>query len=192
MSSVQSGSENVEPAWVGEVIRFWFEELTEVDWFKKNDNVDAQIRDRFLPLYEWLVAQDSSQGEISARLTLASVIVLDQFSRNLFRGNPRAFAADPIARRLSRVAVERGLDTGMTKHERLFLYLPFGHSEDVVDQELSVNLIGAQGDKELTRYAIAHKAIIDRFGRFPHRNAILDRQSTEEEIAFLKEPMSSF
>ncbi len=192
MSSVQSGSENVEPAWVGEVIRFWFEELTEVDWFKKNDNVDAQIRDRFLTLYEWLVAQDSSQGEISARLTLATVIVLDQFSRNLFRGSPRAFAADPIARRLSRVAVERGLDTGMTKHERLFLYLPFGHSEDVVDQELSVNLIGAQGDKELTRYAIAHKAIINRFGRFPHRNAILDRQSTEEEIAFLKEPMSSF
>ena len=169
MSSVQSGSENVEPAWVGEVIRFWFEELTEVDWFKKNDDVDAQIRDRFLTLYEWLVAQDSSRGEISARLTLATVIVLDQFSRNLFRGSPRAFAADPIARRLSRVAVERGLDTGMTKHERLFLYLPFGHSEDVVDQELSVNLIGAQGDKELTRYAIAHKAIIDRFGRFPHR-----------------------
>ena len=191
MSGIPSKAEDVEPAWVGEVIRFWFEELAEAHWFAKSDDLDARIRDRFLTLHERLVTHDDL--DITApRQALAAVIVLDQFSRNLFRGTPRAFAADPIARRLSRTAIELGLDTAMREQERLFLYLPFQHSEDREDQALSLHLFERLGNEEWTRYAMAHKVIIDRFGRFPHRNAALNRTSTADEIAHLKEPMSSF
>ena len=117
---------------------------------------------------------------------LAAVIVVDQFSRNMFRGTPRAFAADPIARRLARRAVDRGFDLSMTREERLFLYLPFEHSEDREDQARSVHLIGQLGHDGWTRYAQAHQSIIDRFGRFPHRNAILGRTSTPDELALLE------
>src|SRR5690606_31912924 len=112
--------------------------------------------------------------------------------RNLHRGSPRAFATDPIARRLARTALADGLDQAMSKRERIFIYLPFEHSEDSADQEQSVRLFAQLNDENLTKYAVAHKVIIDRFGRFPHRNAVLGRQSTPEEIAFLDEPMSSF
>jgi uncharacterized protein (DUF924 family) len=123
---------------------------------------------------------------------LAAVIVLDQFSRNMFRGTPRAFASDPMARRLSKTAIENGFDADMTEEQRCFLYLPFQHSENREDQALSLRLFENLGNEELTRYARAHKAIIDRFGRFPHRNATLDRTSSEDEIALLNEPMGSF
>lgn len=184
-------AEDVEPSWVGEVIRFWFEELTEDRWFARSDALDAQIRERFLTLHEQLVANDDP-SVIAQRPSLAAVIVLDQFSRHLFRGTPRAFAADSIARRLSRSAIEQGFDAAMKKQERLFLYLPFQHSEDRDDQALSLRLFERLGDEKWTRHAIAHKVIIDRFGRFPHRNATLNRASTTEEIAILKEPMGSF
>jgi uncharacterized protein (DUF924 family) len=191
MSGIPSKAEDVEWAWVGEVIRFWFEVLTEAHWFAKSDALDAQIRDRFLPLHERLVTR-GDLGVTAPQQALAAVIVLDQFSRNLFRGTPRAFATDPIARRLSRAAIELGLDTAMREQERLFLYLPFQHSEDREDQTLSLQLFERLGNEEWTRYAIAHKVIIDRFGRFPHRNAVLNRPSTADELAFLKEPMESF
>ena len=191
MSSIRSNSEDVEPAWVGDVIRFWFEELTEVHWFAKSDDIDAQIHERFLSLHEQLVAQDGS-CVTAPRPLLAAVIVLDQFSRNLFRGTPRAYAADSIARRFARTAVEQGFDAAMRKQERLFLYLPFQHSEDREEQALSLRLFEHLGDEKWTRYALAHKVIIDQFGRFPHRNATLNRSSTAAEIAFLKKPMSSF
>jgi uncharacterized protein (DUF924 family) len=191
MCGVHSKTENVEPTWVGEVIRFWFEELGEARWFTKSDDVDAQIRDRFLTLHERLVTHDGL-GVTAPRPILALVIVLDQFSRNLFRGNPRAFLADPIARRLSRTAIEQGSDIAMKREERYFLYLPFEHSEDREDQGLALNLIKHLANEEWTRYAMAHKMVIDRFGRFPHRNAVLNRLSTADEIAFLKEPMRSF
>jgi uncharacterized protein (DUF924 family) len=123
---------------------------------------------------------------------LAAVIVLDQFSRNIFRGTPRAFATDPIARRLARQAIGRGLDIEMTNAERLFVYLPFEHSEDRQDQALSVHLFGQLGNENWTRYALAHQSIIDRFGRFPHRNAILGRTSTPDELAILDDPMGTF
>lgn len=187
MSTIRSNTETIEPAWVGDVIRFWFTELSESEWFAKNDPIDEQIRDRFLALHEQLIAQD---GLVAAtpRLALAAVIVLDQFSRNMFRGHPRAFAADAIARRISRSTIEQGLDIAMTRQQRMFLYLPFEHSEDAADQELSISLIGHLGDKEWTRYAMEHKAIIDRFGRFPHRNAVLNRPLSAYEIEFLKDP----
>ena len=165
--------------------------MTEDRWFLRSDEFDTRIRLRFLTLHEQLVAQDGP--DVTApRPLLAAVIVLDQFSRNMFRGTPRAFAADFIARRLASTAVEQGLDAAMSKQERFLLYLPFQHSEDREDQALSLRLYEQLGDGEWTRYASAHKVIIDRFGRFPHRNATLNRSSTAAELAFLKEPMSSF
>ena len=178
-------------AWVSDVISFWFEELKQEHWFSRSDDIDAQIRERFQMLHEQLVTQDGP-GVTNPRPLLAAVIVLDQFSRNMFRGTSRAYAADSIARRLARTAVEQGFDAAMNKQERLFLYLPFQHSEDREDQALALRLFEQLGDEEWTRYALAHKAIIDRFGRFPHRNAALNRTSTAPEIALLKEPMGSF
>lgn len=183
-------AESVEPAWVGEVLHFWFEELAEAQWFAKNSEVDAQIRDRFLALHARLVANDGL-GVTAPRSILAVVIVLDQFSRNLFRGDPRAFSGDSIARRLSRIALAHEFNVAMSTEEQYFLYLPFEHSEDRVDQALALKLITDLGHDEWTRYTVAHNVIIDRFGRFPHRNTILNRLSTEEEIAFLREPVES-
>lgn len=176
----------VEPTWVADVLRFWFAELGEANWFAARADVDAQIRNRFLSLHERLAIEGGFTATMP-RTLLAAVIVLDQFSRNLYRGTPRAFAADLIARRLSRSAIAQGVDVGLTKPQRMFLYLPFEHSESREDQALAVELISQLGDDELTRYAMEHKAIIDRFGRFPYRNAILDRASSAEELAALRE-----
>jgi uncharacterized protein (DUF924 family) len=190
-STSDSRTEAVEPPWVGEVIHFWFAELSEASWFAKREAIDAQIRGRFLALHERLVTHDGL-GVTAPRPILAAVIVLDQFSRNLFRGSPRAYSADSIARRLAKCAVEQGFDITMSKEERLFLYLPFEHSEDRGDQAFSLNLLKQLGKEDWTHVAVAHKEIIDRFGRFPHRNAVLNRVSTADEIAFLKDPNNSF
>ncbi len=190
-SDIDARNDGVEPLWVGQVIRFWFEELTEADWFARNDAIDRRIRERFLTLHERLVTHDGC-GVTEPRPILAGVVVLDQFSRNLFRDSPHAYSADSIARRLARVAIEQGFDIAMTAQERLFLYLPFEHSEERADQMLAVQLIASVSNAEWTRSAIAHKEIIDRFGRFPHRNAVLNRLSTADEVAFLKEPKNSF
>jgi uncharacterized protein (DUF924 family) len=182
---------SAEPAWVGEVHRFWFEELSEGDWFLRSADLDARIRDRFMALHERLLRQEA-RDIVAPRAMLAAVIVLDQFSRNLFRGDPRAYAADPVARRIARAMVERELDREMTQQERLFVYLPFEHSENREDQELSVTLISRLGNDDWTRYAITHQQIIERCGRFPHRNAVLGRPSTADEIALLQDPANSF
>jgi uncharacterized protein (DUF924 family) len=189
MSVTHSASDIVEPAWVGEILHFWFDEMEATQWFAKRDAVDAQIRGRFLALYRRVVAGDGSIA-MTQRPLLAAVIVLDQFSRNLFRGTPRAFAADPIARELSRAAVKQRFDDTMNEQERLFLYMPFEHSEDRKDQALAVELIARLGKEEWTRHAIAHKTIIDQFGRFPHRNAILNRPSSQDEVKFLQKPQA--
>ena len=183
-----TGAEN---AWVDEVLSFWFQELGETSWFARDDAVDERIRSRFLALHERVVKGQDCDAS-TPRSMLAAVLVLDQFSRNLFRGTQRAFAADPLARRLATQAIARGFDSAMTIEERLFLYLPFEHSEDNADQALAVDLMGRLGRDDWTRYAEAHKAIIDRFTRFPHRNIALGRPSTEEELAFLEGPGSSF
>ncbi len=186
-----SGTEAAEAPWVRDVLAFWFDELGEAHWFSKSDAIDARIRRRFGSLHERIVS-DAGYGVDTPRPLLAAVIVVDQFSRNMFRGTPRAFAADPIGRRLARQAIDRGFDVSMTPAERLFLYLPFEHSEDRGDQALAVRLIGQLGNEEWTRYALAHQSIIDRFGRFPHRNAVLGRTSTPEELALLEDPLGSF
>jgi len=177
--------------WVGEILRFWFDELGEAQWFAKSDAIDSQIRGRFLALHRRVVAGDGSVT-MTNRPLLAAVIILDQFSRHLFRGTPRAFAADPIARELSRAAVKQRFDDAMNEQERLFLYLPFEHSEDPKDQAIAVELIARLGNEKWTRAAIAHKTIIDQFGRFPHRNAILNRPSSQDELTSLQEPKASW
>ena len=184
-------SDAAEPLWVAQVLHFWFEELSPAGWFAKSDDIDAQIRERFLVLHEQLSVTDVA-GFFSTREILAAVVVLDQFSRNLFRGSPQAFAADPIARQLAALALEQGFDKFMKNEERVFLYLPFEHSENVEDQQTSVALIAALGNDDWTRYAIAHREIIQRFGRFPHRNAVLNRVSTSDEIEMTKDPAKSF
>ncbi len=181
-----------EPAWVADVLRYWLDELTLEQCFEKNDAIDDTIRARFSAVHDALAREDGTIRTEAPRELLAAIIVFDQFSRNLHRGSPRAFATDPIALRLARAAIADGLDQAMSKRERIFIYLPFEHSEDRADQEQSVRLFAQLDDDYLTKYAVAHKVIIDRFGRFPHRNVVLGRESTPEEIAFLNEPMSSF
>ena len=177
--------------WVDVVLGFWFDDSAERDWFGKDPPFDASIRDRFLPLYLRLQSQVDAVVD-SPRAALAAVIVLDQFPRNMFRNDPRAYATDPLALRIARTAIAAGFDDALPKRERLFLYLPLEHSENLDDQALACDLTAATGDDRWTRYALAHKSIIERFGRFPHRNAVLGRASTAEELALLQEPIGRF
>ena len=178
--------------WVGDVIGFWFKELGRSRWFAKDDDVDRGIRDLFLVLYEVLTTWPAADALASPDRALATVLVLDQFSRNIFRNAPQAIAADDLARAVASGAIARGLDKVLAPERRIFLYRPCEHSEDAADQARAVALISALGDEEFTSYALAHKAVIDRFGRFPYRNAVLGRTSTPEELAFLAEPGSAF
>lgn len=191
MTRVATG-EAEEPSWVGDVLRFWLEETSPELRFEKDAAFDAMVASRFGELHERLSADPPAPLALTARIALAAIVVLDQFPRNLFRGSARAFASDPVALALARHAVEGGLDRGLFAEARLFLYLPFEHSESRDDQDRAVELITALGDAKWTRYAVAHRDIISRFGRFPHRNAALGRASTAEEIEFLKGPGSAF
>jgi uncharacterized protein (DUF924 family) len=176
-----------EPAWVTDVLRFWFEELAALDWFVRNDAVDDSIRQRFFSLHGQVTVDGGVPLTSPPRMLLAALLVLDQFSRNLYRDDPRAFAADAAARALARSIVAQGLDRAMTPQERLFVYLPFEHSENADDQALAVRLMAALGNDYWTRYAVDHQATIARFGRFPFRNAALGRVSTAEEVAYMHE-----
>ena len=184
-----------------DVLLFWFGAPAERGkpqkrWFEKSAAFDAEVRSRFIGLYENAAAGRLSQLKADPAECLALIVLLDQFPRNMFRGTARAFATDAAALETARHAVERGYDRGMLAVERLFLYLPFEHSEALEDQERSCELTAPLDQLEPSlqahRYALLHRDIIRRFGRFPHRNAILGRESTAEEIAFLKEPNSSF
>lgn len=173
-------------------MKFWFEQTAPDQWFEKDPAFDASVRERFLGLHE-IVASRGNDGFLAdARTALAAVIVLDQMSRNMFRDTPRAFAADPQALSLAEAAIARGFDAGLTKDQRNFLYLPFGHAEDRQSQARAVALTASLGDADLLKWAEAHKTIVDRFGRFPHRNRILGRTSTPDETEFLKQPDSGF
>jgi uncharacterized protein (DUF924 family) len=178
--------------WVSEVLDFWFREAKREQWFKKDESFDAELRRRFLSISAAVAARPDSALLNDPRTALAALIVFDQMSRNMFRGSPRAFALDPRALALAEGIVARGYDKGMTKDERTFCYLPFEHAENPEAQAKCVELMSGLDDPDLVKWATAHKVIIDRFGRFPHRNEVLGRASTEEEIAFLKEPGSSF
>ena len=190
-TSKYPSGDQAEPDWVGQVLRYWFDEIGGKHWFDASPQLDAQIRERFSAVLAQISAGQVS-GLATPRALLAAVIVLDQFSRNIFRGTANAYAADPLARQLADTAISRGYDLELTPAQREFLYMPLQHSEDPADQARSVQLFEKLGDKHSLKYALAHKSIIDRFGRFPHRNAILGRTSSAEEIASMKEPMGSF
>lgn len=172
--------------WVDEVLDFWFGELTYEDWFGGASELDDRIRSRFLDLYERLKKEFRVDLLDDPRTALAAVIVLDQFPRNMFRGQPAAFATDDLALGIARRALDRGLDARIEQGRKAFLYMPFMHSEVTADQERCVDLFRALDDENGLKYAIEHRDIVARFGRFPHRNKILGRESTAAEIEFLK------
>jgi uncharacterized protein (DUF924 family) len=174
----------------GQVLDFWFQRERKA-WFAKDVHFDTEIRSRFLPLYELAASGGLAAWMQEPKSSLALVIVLDQFPRNMFRGTARAFAADPVALEAARSLVERGWDKAFSADERTFAYLPFEHSEALADQRRACELMQPLGE-EVYRYAVRHKEIIERFGRFPHRNAALGRESTPAEIAFLATPGSAF
>jgi uncharacterized protein (DUF924 family) len=153
-------------------------------WFAKDAAFDADIREKFLATYE-AAAAGVLAWDGDAESALALVIALDQFPRNMFRNSARAFAADPLARAVTRRAIERGFDGRVIVQERSFFYLPFEHSEDLADQERGVALNRASGDADALKWAEIHADIIRRFGRFPHRNKVLSRVTTPAEQAFL-------
>lgn len=166
------------------VVSFWKEAGPE-RWFNKNAAFDKEIRERFFDTYEAAAAGRLSDWEQSAQGALALLILLDQFPRNMFRGDARAFATDPLARAITAGAIIRGFDSQVPKELRSFFYLPFEHSEDLADQERCIALNKATGDADGLKWAEIHADIIRRFGRFPHRNAALGRTTTPEEQAFL-------
>jgi uncharacterized protein (DUF924 family) len=167
-----------------DVVSFWREAGPD-RWFNKDPAFDKQIQDRFFDTYEAAAAGKLSDWELSAQGALALLILLDQFPRNMFRGDPRAFASDPLARAITAGAIIRGFDSQVPKELRGFFYLPFEHSEDLADQERCIALNKASGDADNLKWAEIHADIIRRFRRFPHRNAVLGRTTTSEEQAFL-------
>ena len=175
-----------------DILAFWFEQTPPERWWKVDPEFDALLRSRFLGLLLQASAGELHGWRESARGRLAEVIVLDQFSRNIHRGTPAAFAQDPMALALAQEAVRAGATAALSPIQNNFLLMPYMHSESRAIHDLAVTLYSAHAPAENLQYELRHKAIVDRFGRYPHRNAILGRESTPEELAFLQQPGSSF
>jgi uncharacterized protein (DUF924 family) len=171
--------------WITDVLHFWFEQLSPEDWFAGKPELDDLIWDRFGDLRQDMKAAPPDPAELDGLGHVAAVIVFDQFSRNMFRRSPEAFAADPLALALAQDAITRNLDLALHPREQHMLYMPFMHCEDMAMQERSMELFSRIGIPGLLGFAEQHKSLIDRFGRFPTRNKALKRESTPEEIAFL-------
>ncbi len=196
---------------IEDILDFWFGELNAQGcstpehrkrWWTKSDAFDESIQHHFLDDYEAIVEGEREAWRNSARGALAYIIVLDQFSRNMFRGTPTMFAADELAREVCREGLDAGFDAELSFDERVFFYLPLEHSESMADHKLCLELFERLLDsapepleadaKYYLDFAVQHRAIVERFGRYPHRNEILGRASSEEEAKFLREPGSSF
>lgn len=175
-----------------EIIAFWFEESTPEQWFKKDEGFDRTVIEHFRETYDAVVADGHANWRGDAEGCLAEILVLDQFSRNMFRDDPKAFAADARALACLKHAIAEGFDKQLAEEKRKFLYMPLMHSESAADQELSISMFSTLDDENTLDFAHRHKVIIDRFGRYPHRNAVLGRESTAEEEIFLAQPGSSF
>ena len=174
------------------ILHFWFTELTHQQHFAKDAALDETIRTRFGATLEAAARCELFAWRATPEGRLAEVLVLDQFSRNVWRDTPRAFAQDALALALAQELVASGQDRSLTVAQRSFAYMPYMHSESALIHEQAVALFSQPGLGDNLRFEHAHKAIIDRFGRYPHRNAILGRNSTSEELAFLSGPGSSF
>jgi len=171
-----------------DVLRFWLEQTPAEKRFAKNEALDTEIAERF-GVWRDVVLASGAMGWIDDPVDLlAAIVLLDQFSRNIHRDSPRAFESDALALRLAKLAIVNGWDMGMSGLERQFVYLPFEHSENAGDQRESMRLFADLGDTEALRYAREHQAAIERFGRFPSRNAVLGRVSTPEEKEYLSQP----
>jgi uncharacterized protein (DUF924 family) len=191
------------PSRSDDVLDFWFGREGEpgygefrAEWFRKDPAFDAEVTERFASLYEEAAAGDLDGWRDDARSCLALVILLDQFPRNMFRGDGRTHATDGKALETSKYSVEHALDRELPAFQRMFLYMPFMHSESVEDQHRSVELFerlaGEEGAPDVVSYAVAHRDIVEQFGRFPHRNEILGRETTPEEAVFLTKEGYSF
>jgi len=175
-----------------EILTFWFEEIDQSHWWSKDDTFDQLIIERFSEVHGRAIRCELFEWRKTTGGRLAEILVLDQFSRNMFRDSPLAFAYDPLALVLSQEALSVGADKELSPICRSFLYLPFMHSESLKIHEIALDLYQKNGIKSNLDFEIQHKEIIERFGRYPHRNRILGRVSTEEEIEFLKQPGSGF
>ncbi|MDV7339690.1 DUF924 family protein [Terasakiella sp. A23] len=181
------------------LLEFWFSSSTpgemnthRKEWWVKDPEFDRRIQDEFSPLFEKADAGELDDWKETPLGCVALALLLDQFPRNMFRGKARAFASDEKARALTRHVLDKGFDKNLPIGARLFLYLPLEHSEDLQDQNDCIKLVESMGDEGYLDFAKKHQVIIKRFGRFPHRNETLGRTSTNEEVAFLSEPGSSF
>ena len=188
---------------IDEILDYWFGDPNDPEygklrefWFRGGPKADDEIRARFLADYEAAVAGHYEEFESSPRGILALILLLDQFPRNMFRGKAHAFATDDKALALAKHAIDAGLESHLRGWERVFLYLPFEHAEDIAEQRRSLALFEKLDDfedaEQSLEHARRHLEVIERFGRFPHRNAVLGRDTTPEEAEFLKEPNSSF
>jgi uncharacterized protein (DUF924 family) len=175
-----------------DVLSFWFHEIEPRQWFAADPAFDALIRERFLTVLEQAAAGELFPWRTTARGRLAEILVLDQFSRNIYRDTPRAFAQDPMALVLAQEAVAAGALAELGETERGFLLLPYMHSESRAIHAMAEGLFREHASANNHDYELRHKRIIDRFGRYPHRNVVLGRASTDEEVAFLAEPGSRF
>ncbi len=175
-----------------EILKFWFEEIKPAQIWIKDKNFDQLIIDRFSAVYQQACQCELYQWRETADGRLAEIIVLDQFSRNMFRDSAKAFAYDSLVLSLSQQALSIGADKEIDKNKRSFMYLPFMHSESKTIHKQALEIYQNHGVQSSLDFEIKHKAIIDRFGRYPHRNKVLSRESTTQELEFLKGPNSGF
>lgn len=174
------------------ILDFWFDELEQKNWFASSAAIDNLIRERFSGLLDQAAQCELSSWRTTPQGRLAEIIILDQFSRNIYRNTPQAFSQDPLALALAQEAIALGADQSLSITERSFLYMPFMHSESLAIHQQAVVLFSQPGLEHNYDFEIKHKEIIEQFGRYPHRNAILGRTCTPDEVAFLKTPNSSF
>lgn len=175
-----------------DVLDFWFSDAAKPSWFVRSEAFDARVRDVLGPLHAQAARGELDGWAADPRGALALVLLLDQAPRNLHRGSADAFASDALALKHARAAVDAGLDQQLDETGRVFLYMPFEHSESLADQDRCVALMSALAEPMWRDFAERHRVIIARFGRFPHRNAVVGRESTAEELEFLSQPGSSF
>ena len=175
-----------------EVLNFWFKEIEQKQWWVKSLDFDQQIREKFGKLHASANACELYEWRSSPVGRLAEIIVLDQFSRNMFRDKPEAFASDTLALALAQEAIAVGDDLPLNETQRCFIYMPFMHSESLKIHDKALDLFKENCPESNFNFEVKHRDIIKQFGRYPHRNSILGRSSTEEELAFLKQPGSSF
>lgn len=177
---------------LGGVLDFWFGELSEKDWFAGTEELDETISQRFTAVHQAVAAGEYWMYRTTGESLLAEVLVLDQFSRNMFRGTAQAFAYDGMALALAQQAIATGHDTDLSDQETMFLYMPFMHSESKEIHAEGLTLFESLGMDEVLKYEKIHKKIIDEFGRYPHRNKALGRTSTPEEIEYLANNQEDF